>query len=278
MGVKRKVDVLEEAENYGGQRQSVLNISMCKLQTHSVKKVEPSLLKSVLILNTLKHIETELKKEGVCSCFPESTTFSLQDNTDDLSMDVLPENLDGGEYIEQDFSDLNLDKEKMKQCDVEPVVPVKEPVYSPLPPIESFVELSNAVGMTTPFSQDSNSPSLSVKLSSSSESLPCRNSFIASKEKCSPVFTHQTSLPLKVEDLIGEVDLSHCDLDFFSSLTSSMKLTPLSADEVLHSFPGHPGAIVDNLPSFIASSINSTCKGEVLPDEIDNIMQVLVGT
>ena len=46
------------------QRQSVLDISMLKLRSGPVKKVEPSLRRSVLIFNTLKSIEAELREEG----------------------------------------------------------------------------------------------------------------------------------------------------------------------------------------------------------------------
>ena len=65
-GVKRKLDDLE-LDKTVCQRQSILNISVGKLQVRSMKRVEPPLLRSVLILNTLKHIETELLKEGVQS-------------------------------------------------------------------------------------------------------------------------------------------------------------------------------------------------------------------
>jgi hypothetical protein len=57
-----------------------------------------------------------------------------------------------------------------------------------------------------------------------------------------------------------------------------MKLTPLSAEEVIHSFPAHTSVITESYASLFNASVNNTCKGEVLPEEIENIMQILVGT
>ena len=70
-GFKRKHDALEEdegkgchpAQAYTMQRQGVLNISICKLKkTRAIP--EPSLRRSVLICNTLRKIELELRAEG----------------------------------------------------------------------------------------------------------------------------------------------------------------------------------------------------------------------
>ena len=62
---KRKLSDMETGEGYVDQRQSVLNMSMVKLHSTSHRRTEQSLRRSVLIYNTLKHIETELYTEGV---------------------------------------------------------------------------------------------------------------------------------------------------------------------------------------------------------------------
>ncbi|XP_063957908.1 SERTA domain-containing protein 2-like [Lytechinus pictus] len=49
--------------SYTLQRQCVLNLSACKLQM-SRQQIEPPLRRSVLICNTLRHIERELRAEG----------------------------------------------------------------------------------------------------------------------------------------------------------------------------------------------------------------------
>lgn len=73
-GIKRKLseDAIEEEEStwcsanrhniYMWQRQSVLNISMCKLN-HYRQVPNPSLRRSVLIFNTLRNIEEEMRNE-----------------------------------------------------------------------------------------------------------------------------------------------------------------------------------------------------------------------
>ncbi|XP_033125845.1 SERTA domain-containing protein 2-like isoform X2 [Anneissia japonica] len=66
--LKRKFNEVDEIEGRDGihycvQRQSVLNISICKLQM-SRTLIEPCLRRSVLICNTLRQIEKELRSEG----------------------------------------------------------------------------------------------------------------------------------------------------------------------------------------------------------------------
>ncbi|XP_062619757.1 uncharacterized protein LOC134281290 [Saccostrea cucullata] len=249
MGVKRKSDEME-LEVEGSQRQSVLNISMCKLQNPSGKKVEPSLLKSVLILNTLKHIETELRKEGISSELPPSASLSFHSDAENFTMDVLPlDSLDGSsEYIEQDMSDLHINGNLPQGMDSQDDQSISK---APLPPFETFVELSNSSTHSA-----NNSPKSKVigqKIDIWSSSL-------------------QSNLPFRVEDVLGDTDLSQCDFDIFTSLSSTIKLTPLSAEEVLHSFPSN--SLSDTYQSFLSTS----CKSDILPEEIDNIMQILVGT
>ena len=292
MGVKRKIEDLEE-KNVGGQRQSILDISMFKLQTHPERKVEPPLLRSVLILNTLKHIENELHKEGVPSELSEAATITLNDSSD-LTMDVLPDShmdhsaTDGfghphaDSFIQHDFSEMHINSSPSYQStppcasEIKDVTTTMSPVASvhsyvnkettsPLPPIETFVELSNA------FTSTANALSFSSMKQSFQENL---------KETISSFEHHQQHCKITKpsEDVLGDVDISHCDFDIFSSLASSMKLTPLSAEEVMHSFPVHSGVIQDSGYPQVFNSVGSSCKSDLLPEEIDNIMQILVGT
>lgn len=250
MGVKRKFDDPEEGPPVV-QRQSILDISMFKLHSNPVKRVEPSLLRSVLILNTLKHIEVDLQKDGVPSNLPipDSNPFSFDDNSD-VSMDMLPDMHGSG--TSQDVS----------QTD-NSVLNTPKVAHSPLPPIETFVELSNvsALGPQSVLKPSSEETMKHEK----TESLPVHHHF------------HPTC-HAKVEDMFTDFDFSSTDFDVFSTLASSMKLTPLSAEEVMHSFPAHSNVISESYASLFNASVNNTCKGEVLPEEIDNIMQILVGT
>lgn len=262
MGIKRKLDEYDEGGEKNPepcvQRQSVLDISMFKLQTHPVRRVEPSLLRSVLILNTLKHIECELQKEGVPSDFSEAASMTLNENSD-ISMDVLPdcENITTVD-IQPNLSELHISS---SMDTVSSTLP--KDTVNPLPPIESFVELSSAFPL----------PNGSVSCGSLKVTL--ENSCHDSKEQISSSEHMQLNFPVKTEDILTDIDVSTCDFDIFSSLASSMKLTPLSAEEVLHSFPVHDGysSLFNN-----CGQVGSSCKSDLMPEDIDNIMQILVGT
>ena len=102
VGVKRKYDEMEgvaEADettpmsmtssvSYPAQCQSVLNISMFKLRTPPCKK-EPSLRRSVLIFNTLRYIEQELKQEG-CKFMPPPPPIVFPPAEQDMTLDPPP--------------------------------------------------------------------------------------------------------------------------------------------------------------------------------------------
>ena len=103
VGVKRKYDEMEgvtEADDtatptssasstsYPVQRQSILNISMFKLRTPPCKK-EPSLRRSVLIFNTLRYIEQELKQEG-CKFMPPPPPIVFPPAEQDMTLDPPP--------------------------------------------------------------------------------------------------------------------------------------------------------------------------------------------
>lgn len=245
--MKRKFEDAEEPTALV-QRQSILDISMFKLHSSPVKRVEPPLLRSVLILNTLKHIEVELQKDGVQSNLPDSSSFSFDDNSD-INMDALPDV--NGSNFETHHSDVSL-------------LHAHKVVSNPLPPIESFVELSNSSVSQTSMKQITEDSGKTEK--NEGQGFLSNHHF------------HPLS-PAKVEDMLADIDFSSTDFDIFSTLATSMKLTPLSAEEVLHSFPAHSNVITESYASLFNSPVNSTsCKGEVLPEELENIMQILVGT
>ena len=90
-GTKRKLEAVEETNvSYFDQRQSVLNISMVKLHTPNLRKTEQQLRRSVLIFNTLKTIETELKQEGVRWALPTRPSLLPSIQPNDVTLDPLP--------------------------------------------------------------------------------------------------------------------------------------------------------------------------------------------
>lgn len=94
-GVKRKYEE-EDEEHHAWHRKSILDMSMSKLRSNSSRRHEPCLRRSVLILNTLKHIESELAQEGVHShqsseeAMNEIPEMSMTQLTQ-LTLDPLPD-------------------------------------------------------------------------------------------------------------------------------------------------------------------------------------------
>ena len=91
-GVKRKYEEQEEVY-HACQRKYIIDMSMGKLRTSASRRSEPCLRRSVLILNTLKHIESELAQEGVDT--HQSTEAARNEipemNMTQLTLDPLPD-------------------------------------------------------------------------------------------------------------------------------------------------------------------------------------------
>lgn len=227
---KRKLDDVELNEvKPGNQRQSVLDISVGKLHYKTVKRVEPPLLRSVLILNTLKHIETELLKEGSQLSSNPSFTFPKVDIKSDI-IDILP-----ADHLKMD-TDISTSANQS----------------GPLPSIDTFVG-TKVVPVDMKETAD-----ISERDNESNLATLCPASF-------------------RIEEMFTEFDLPVPDLDMFSSYTlNGMKLTPLSADEVLRSFPNSS----ESYATFFGAGVSPFCKGEsAMPmEDLDNIMQILVGS
>ena len=234
-GVKRKLEDIELEKSPGNQRQSILDISVGKLQTKNVKRVEPPLLRSVLILNTLKHIESELLKEGMQS--PTTcSTFSIPEvDPNSTVIDFLPE--------QDDHPGMEISTSQPSQT-------------GPLPSIDTFV-----------------GPKLSYPEVKMLETIN-EKSPIASVTEAS--LTLYQSSSLQMEEILNDFDFSVCDYDMFSSLSNGMKLTPLSAEEVLHSFPNPNTTCAESYANLVNAPL-TFCKGESF-DDLDNIMQILVGS
>ena len=258
--MKRKADHLFGDEvSYGNQRQSILDMSMCKLKMSSPKRIEPCLRRSVLILNTLKHIETELKTEGIYLPAPSETAFNLgESQLEKLTLDPLPESEFSNESPVQSVSRMDgICQVPVKSVGMLPDFKgqdrtITDLVPCPMVPLES-PQISKTLLKALP--EDSNNNLLST--------LACMAN--------SSTWT---------EDILGDLDVSLCDLDLLT-LSSAMKFAPLSVDEVIHSIPNSSSHSSDPASTLVASSLvpgsRSTCKSDSLLDDLDNIMQILVG-
>lgn len=236
-GVKRKLDDLELEKTACNQRQSILNISVGKLQVKSVKRVEPPLLRSVLILNTLKHIETELRKEGVQS--PTNTSAFTIPEVDPNSTII----------------DFHPDQQQQSSKPLE-TSPTEQ--TGPLPSIDTFVGTR-------------------VSVMEESLKLSAESSTFASVTEASLATIYQS--PFRMEEVLSELDFTMCDYDMFTAVSSNNKLTPLSAEEVLHSCPNSSSNFnSETYTTLTNATLSPFCKSETAFDDLDNIMQILVGS
>lgn len=234
MGMKRKLEEFDPNETKpGGQRQSILDISVGKLHSKTLKKVEPPLLKSVLILNTLKHIETELLKEGSQLSNNSSFAFPKVDLKSDI-IDVLPADPCN---METDFMS------SPNQC-------------GPLPSIDTFVG-TKVVPVDLKPKEEMDNPDR------------------GSESNLATLFPAS----FRIEEMLAEFDLPIPDVDSVASFTfNGMKLPALSADDIVHSFPNSSAS--ENFTTLLGGGVSPYCKGEsALPmEDLDNIMQILVGS
>ena len=344
-GVKRKHETFEDGVAI--QRQSILDISRCKLQQR-MSRHEPSLRRSVLIFNTLRHIERELRREGVmlnpaqaASLLP--TLAPTSDATLDPPPSPMPDACPSGEtptgYTSPPHSGVLpsrnayiRDREWHDGMDnhlIHHMVSHEEPAaarlqdnsktclssYSSCPSISSSIthhqHSMNTDSLDTWFfdSKSSSSSSSSSSLSgdrvtsgtfsslfdldtgmtspstepivdvagaaaasiavgramcmSTSTSLISPSGSLQHQDQ---MFAHQGSN----SPCLADLDLPVLDLDLFSSHVSG-KLPSLSAEELTSSLPpcGEP------FGTFNANYCNP--KHELLSDDLDHIMQVLVG-
>lgn len=234
-GIKRKLEDFESDRCPRNQRQSILDISVGKLHVKTIKKVEPPLLRSVLILNTLKHIESELLKEGVQS--PTNTSAFTIPEVDPNStvIDFLPEQNSSSK------------------------VEVVSEQTGPLPSIDTFVG-SRAMIVDT------------------KEELPCEKVAVVNMGEASPTNVYQPP-SFRMEEVFSDFDFPMCDYDMFPAVTNGANLTQLSAEEVLHSFPNASSNFIgESFTTLSNASLTPFCKVETAFDDLENIMQILVGS
>ena len=81
------------------------------------------------------------------------------------------------------------------------------------------------------------------------------------------------------DDLFGDIDIDFALYDFDLLSPMSPKLPPLSPDELVHVFPS--SATSDGYSSHVVGynggANSGSCKTDVICDDLDHIMQVLVG-
>ena len=338
-GAKRKHDEVDggaasrtsSVATYVTQRQSMLDISMVKLQNSPTRK-EPSLRRSVLIFNTLRRIETELQQEGI-KLHPNAKASLLPsiESGDDVTLDSIPSVENKPSHCHQGAPPV-----------LNGVAAISAAALNSRTCGDSSMEISVTVtggeslgypGAVSPVSTDdaSTSASTSTPLCMSgdmfctAESKCLLDSLLSSDRLTVSSFTsmfeydatnHSTStttnssgscgshMPSSYSnggyigatgsmtvangatqnsvafsstgktdvDIFADLDMSLFDHDFFAPLASNMKLTQLNAEELVQTLP--------TSDTFIGSgTTTSSCnyKNDLLGDDLDHIMQVLVG-
>ena len=325
-GVKRKHEEVDRdtSGSYTDQRQSILNISMVKLRSPPVsssRRGDTSLRRSVLIFNTLRHIESELNQEGVTlSSSNKPLLPSLQPITDveidlrpcsDTEMTPMTPQPVSPLYGSQDTaSECHDDQERtLQRLETMEISPATSAPFAntttqgsiplgstacllsgatssgsalpsatcPLPPADTLLsdtkylldsllscDKLTVASFASLFEVDSNAnstllPSLPTCQTTSPSNLPGNH-----------ITTTTSSMPgADFTEALADLDL---DFDLFMPLSS--KLTPLSAEELMHTLPSGG----DPFPGVTGVTQNpSPCthKNELLSDELDHVMQVL---
>lgn len=262
--VKRKLsDVESDDRAYQDPRHSILTISMFKLKTCPVRRVEPSLRRSVLIFNTLKIIERELQREGLPVTPTDSTLTLPAMDTEDLTLDILPDLVSSGQPDQRSSHCLSVTSR-----DEDSKVHEKN---SP----SSIVEVATYTSLDSTSTYQPLEAVQTVGLSELTDSLARQtvSDLITSAHSLMP-FTGMSSLSPKHDDLRSEIDMAFGDFDILSAFPQTSKLPPLSAEEIVHSFTNHNSGLPDSYPTI---SNTQCCKSDIICEDFDNIMQILVG-
>lgn len=308
-GIKRKREVIDDEATHGLQRQSILDISMIKLRTSPKRRIEPCLRRSVLILNTLKHIELELQNEGVIihtsteaamNKIPEMSTTELTlDPLPDMSTFISPQpisvpmQLDPPSMIGSSASGEYFDKDVSGMVDLLPCKPVLRCESSSLghessPP--DFVALPNGAAACavakSPLAEDANNNSM-VSVPYVSNSVPTMDdpfSDIDISLDFDLMAWSSTLTSLPVTTPASPMPSSSSTTPPLTPLSPSKLLPSLSIEDILHSFPQTSWLEPDThilssapLAPVLNSQCSTYCRTDSSLDDLENIMQILVG-
>ncbi|XP_013386975.1 uncharacterized protein LOC106156325 [Lingula anatina] len=298
--VKRKHEEDTDLECYTHQRQSILNISMCKLRTSSLRRVEPCLRRSVLIFNTLKFIEEELRQEGVKVYDASKPSILPSIQCEEMALDPIPCQ-DHMTHLELSSIGNNVNKTDIE----EPKTP--NVAVSDTAAIVSTPSSDNSSSAAPLILTTTSAIALSVPVTGSTDILgthavtPQRNIASTIENGLDKLLTVESlsslnlnslfedeniigssilsslsscwTSPSKVDDPLGDIDMAGCDFDLLSPASPNVKLpvTPITTDDLARTF--------SNMDVLLPSSCGvDSCRNDLLwNDELENIMQVLVG-
>ncbi|KAL1281707.1 hypothetical protein QQF64_000510 [Cirrhinus molitorella] len=276
---------------YWLQRQTVLNLSLLKLHSHPGHS-DPSLARRVLITNTLRHIQDELRGEGVPVPQSFSSDGSLLSVVDGYRES--PAGCGVESHSEGSLTPVSrLEEDKHLLLYLSPSVTrqqppsssaIKDSFTSALAEIE---DLCPTVGITTLFSSEAGHSLAQSDLNSDesrqthldlSEMNSSMDSASSLSDSAQTVFGHTPSLlaDFSLDDfLFTEIDsLLFDSVPCSSSLSASLgasKVVSMVTDDFVKTLTGYGnGGSQSALPS------NQAFKLDL--NELDHIMEVLVGS
>lgn len=233
---------------YRQRRLAVLNISMCKLGRYR-QFPDPSLHRSVLICNTLRHIEREMEHEGF---FFNNATGTVQAPPPPAPAVEPDQGYHGGQFAEVSSYPANGYRGNSVQDSV------------PLPSYEQNLRELSSSGRATPFPQTMYDGDSGVGDEESTRGINWGSVLsLSSQSDLDPMNNNELYPASPTGSLTLGLDATSLDVDVgheFESFIPGWKLTPLSADDIIKSVP------------------TSELSSRQSEGELDSIMHVLVGT
>ena len=308
--------------HYPGQRQCVLNMSVCKLHKTPQRRIEPSLRRSVLIFNTLRYIENELKMEGynvTQSAMSDGLIPVLDTPTHELDLDTLPTTPDHpmcppqrtsrtpspvalGDYNSCLNVNNHVDMAAMDYCvdgGTSLEVSMESSMESSIEPCSiSSSSCSMMSALSSPPSCDA-TPILSAITSCCTPTAPPQPSQVQPTSittfdlDSASITTTTTSVAVATNtpdetvhhppasDIFADIDVSRYDFDYLSPFSvnpsgaSNNKLIPMNCDDIVHSINSEHKT--NSKFTALRNERPSTFRNDLLSDDLDHIMQVLVG-
>ncbi|XP_078671986.1 SERTA domain-containing protein 2-like isoform X2 [Branchiostoma floridae x Branchiostoma belcheri] len=245
---------------YAAERQSCFRISLVKLQA-AQRLIEPSLRRSVLICNTLKHIEDELRAEGNLGLLHSAYAFATGNTpacappTPIRQPEPMPLTLNesAAEDIASYIEDLNNDSVQSN----------KE---------ERRKTTTNKLGFAT-VNQSTTGSSTETAKDHTPSCMTLTNTQLRIQSTNLSTNTAPQPDSINLDEIFSDLDNSLYDLDFLTPYTANIKLTPLSEDDVSNSFGGGTATFATTHQV----TTNQTCRQNEEWNELDHIMEVLVG-
>ncbi|XP_022099383.1 SERTA domain-containing protein 2-like isoform X2 [Acanthaster planci] len=292
----------DKCSSYTMQRKCVMNASICKLQA-TCKLIDPSLRRSVLIRNTLLHIDHELRAEGRHQDSFQLSTFiaSTQSTcTDTADKDRLPgADANGAFTLAKDNNSNHFRDVHSRDC-AKMLVNGHLDTNSLLSRTSthscantSSLTLSTATAASTTISNfttvQSNvhlTTNMVLLNSGSHPTTPIANSELTRLPATNPeIFDFG-------DELFSDIDMSLYDFDIASPVVSNQRVSPVTplssssgsicssssnSEDWLRPLSGDYTFSSDvSTATTTTTSQGSNCRSDIVCDELDQIMHVLV--